>query len=1240
MTRTNWIAAGKKFAPAGIGFVVIALGLLNLVSPATAQIPKATDAPRPKSPEESAQCVQMPPGFRLDVVASEPLIHEPSAMAFDERGRLFVCEIHGYNLDGYLDIVELNKSGTLDREVRRVRHATPESQAAANKETYGTVRLLHDTDGDGRMDRAEVWADRLPPCYGVIAARGGVLVVCAPDIVFLADRDGDGKAEVRETLFTGFAREFIERGINNPRWGPDNWIHVAAGGGGGEITGPKLPHPVRIGATDFRLKPDGTAIEPVTGAERMFGLTLTDFGERFHTIISHALPLPQNYLARNPDVPAPGGDVALNSYREIFPISRPDPWRLARGEDPAWIKFYGAAETKPNGMFTASSGQLIYRADGLPERYQGNYFVCDPANNLIHRALLERDGAGFTARRAPGEEQSEFLASTDQWFRPINLSVGPDGAIYVVDMYREIIEDFSAIPRALQQQYVESLIAGKDHGRIWRLSWQGENRAIAAPPNIRDSLGDRLAKAAAGDLVQQLGHPNSWWRETAQRLLVERGDRAAVAPLHSLARQVDPQAASHRTSLARLHALYALDGLHALQADDVQPGLRDANPGVRVHALRLADRWLDTQRPLLDEVLSMTADPDAAVRLQLAMTLGESRDPRAIDALARLAAEHGEERWMSSAILSSVVTSADALWSKLLEPGQPGAGALSVLGPLAELIGTQRDDGSLGRALERIAVLSGEGADKRQQVLLDGLARGLSRGKPGGLRSEAGLRGLERLLVTPSADVRQQALHVAGLLKLGNSPALRAAWDAAARNALSGDRPLPERLTAVSLLDAAPWEQQRPIQTLFAAQHPAELQLAVVAVFARSDDPAVADALLSNWSGLGPKVQEAIIDALFARRDRLPKLLEAIERGRVAAAGLNALRREQLNEHSHPAIRSRARTLFATRTSDDRAAVLKKYESTLTLPRDPNKGAAVFARTCAKCHRLGGQGVDVGPDLSSARTRADATLLVDLLDPSSALSPGFSVYTVALRDGRVATGLLASESATSILLRSAAEPSTAKPAAPVEQSILRKDIDEMQASSKSLMPDGLEKELTPQDLADLLGYLRQSLGAVVAPGIVLFDDERSFLDALTDGDAVATLRTSDKHSGQASLEMHPLQRSSARMPGWNFRIVEAGEFRYLRFAWKSTGAHGVMLELAAGGAWPPADKPLRRYYSGRNSTPWKATEVSADVPTEWTVVTVDLWKDFGTFTLTGIAPTAMGGPALFDRIELLRSLDK
>lgn len=1208
---------------------------------AAEEIVLATDRPQPKSPAESAKCVAIPQGFRLDIVASEPLVRSPSAMCFDERGRLFVCEIHGYNLDGHLDVVELNKTGQLDREVRRVRHATPESKAEADKETYGTVKLLRDTDGDGRMDEADIWADRLPPCYGVIAARGGVIVICAPDIVFLADRDDDGKPETRETMFTGFQREYIERGMSNPRWGPDNWIYVAAGGGGGAITGPGLTEPVIIGHTDFRFRADGSAIEPVTGRESMFGLAMTDFGDRFHTIITYVGPLPHRYLARNPFVQSPAGEVGIVPARRLFPISEPDPWRKVRGQDPEWVKFYGAAETQPNGQFTSSSGQMIYRDNVWSPEYWGNYFVCDPANNLIHRSLLHQHDDEYIASRPPENEASEFLASTDQWFRPINLSLAPDGSVYIVDMYREIIEDFSAIPRFLQQQYIGSLIAGENHGRIWKLSWTGE------PAFPRAAMIPRMDRFDRRGLVSALSHPNPHWRETAQRLLIERGDVTVHEDLVKMA-------AKGPTPQGRMHALYTLDGLSLLESSDVLAGLNDKHDGVRRHALELSERWLDTQPEVLDRVVAMIDDPHPRVRIQAALTLGESRRPQAVAAIAKLAARRGTDRWIAPAIASSLAAATDQFLRELLAADELTPGALALLGPVGETIGGQRDESALGRTLKLLAELK-RNPTEVQLALLAGMSRGLERGERRALQSDAIVDGLERLLHSPSTDVLESAVRVAGLLDLKESPAMKAAWETAARTALDDDQPLGSRLAAVSLLSVAPWTQQSSLKDLLAARQPTELQLAVVKAFTRADHVEIREALLSPWSSLAPKVQEAIVDACFARRDRLPWLLDAIADDLIPPTMLSALRREQLTEHSDAKLRQRARDLLSRRTNDERIAVIKKYQVALTLTRDPKHGKDVYLKTCAKCHKLGEEGVEVGPDLLAVRTRPDESLLLDILDPSGALTRGYTTYAVNTIAGRTHTGLLAAEAATSITLRSAGEltPKQSKPVV-VEEVILRKDIDEMKALSKSLMPEGLEKELKPQDVADLIGFLRQSLGPVLPAGVVLFDDEPEFVAALTEGAATPTLIHDDKHSGNVALKLTSGQRHSSRVKNWNFRIVEnpavsksnpnaltakpPGQYRYLRFAWKSAGAKGVLIELAADGSWPPANQPFRRYYSGQNSSGWAATEVSPDVPQDWTVVTVDLWKDFGEFTLTGIAPTALGGAALFDRIELLPAI--
>jgi glucose/arabinose dehydrogenase len=265
-------------------FLIAALAML--IDQALGQISKPIDAPKPLSPAESLKRVELPDGFRLELIVAEPLIRQPSGVCWDAHGNLFVSELHGYNREGQYDIEELNKTGKLDRVVRRIA-ANEDAMRRAEAEQLGTVKKMIDDDGDGTMDRAEIWADGLPACLGICPARDGIIAVCAPDIVFLADRDGDGKAEVRDTLFTGFKVSVIERRINSPQWGPENWIYID-GGQGGRINGPKLRQPIDLPVTGFRIKPDGSAIEPVSGHTSTYGFTFNADGDRF--VISTGTP--------------------------------------------------------------------------------------------------------------------------------------------------------------------------------------------------------------------------------------------------------------------------------------------------------------------------------------------------------------------------------------------------------------------------------------------------------------------------------------------------------------------------------------------------------------------------------------------------------------------------------------------------------------------------------------------------------------------------------------------------------------------------------------------------------------------------------------------------------------------------------------------------------------------------------------------------------------------------------------
>ena len=305
---------------------------------------------------------------------------------------------------------------------------------------------------------------------------------------------------------------------------------------------------------------------------------------------------------------------------------------------------------------------------------------------------------------------------------------------------------------------------------------------------------------------------------------------------------------------------------------------------------------------------------------------------------------------------------------------------------------------------------------------------------------------------------------------------------------------------------------------------------------------------------------------------------------------------------------------------------MEKFITALESERNTESGKAVFSRHCATCHKAHGLGFSVGPDLTSEFRRAEETIVHDILAPSDNIVAGHETYTVETNDGRVLIGILANESAGSLTL--------SLPAG-LQLNVLRKNIKSLKSLPISLMPESLAATLKPSEVADVIAWLRQP-----PTRRMLFDDSLGFANLLKEGGGTAAVVSDHKHSGTSSLLVTPPQKYSARIAGWSFRIrenPEPGEYRYLRLAWKAPRANGVLVELAHNGSWPPPDSPERRYYSGKNTTEWQATLVSEKLPTEWTVITQDLWKDFGDLTLTGIAPTALGGPVWFDRIELLRS---
>ncbi|MEQ9406462.1 MAG: c-type cytochrome [Fuerstiella sp.] len=1170
---------------------------------ADAQIPQPDDAPPPLTPEESAGCFTVPPGFKVELVACEPLIQEPSGVCWDETGQLFVCELHGYNLEGQYDIEELNKTGQLDRVVRRVQ-AEERHKKAAEKDTYGTIRKLYDDNNDRVMDRAEVWADRLPPCLGICPANGGLIAACQTQVLFLADRDGDGKAEVRDVLFEGFTKGPLERSINCPQWGPDNWIYLGSGAGGGTIRGKYLAEPVELPRTDFRIRPDGSSIEPVVGTTHTMGFAFTEAGDRF--VIStrtpgiFVAPLSWHYLARNPDVPAPELEHSATSDQRTWPTSQPHPWRTRRAEDPGFSDYYsdryGIEESAPNGYFTSACSPLVYQDVRLPG-LRGHLLACEPAQNMVHRSIVERDGTRLRLRRAAGEEQSEFLTSSDPWFHAISMSHAPDGTILIVDFYREIIEDYSAIPRYLQQQY--GLVGGRNHGRIWRLTHKDSESKT--PPTEANSAGKHSesttgATMASADmscltplqLSAEIASPGFWRRQTARRLLVEQTERDK-ATQQDISTELSRLVREAGEPATVLNALATLDGTELLTDSDVAAALRHSEASVRRRALQLSERWLNNGGGLLDQVTALTSDDQPMVRLQLALSLGESRDDRALDALARLARDHGDERWMLSAILTGLHQQSGLMLSRLLQTPDDIGQAEPLPGLLSAAIARRRDGPELSRTLQTVVQM------KNRRLLitcLAGIRSGLSQAMDIEL-SEETREAVKRLAVSTDDAIRNQALPLISLLNMETAEERRARLAQAVQDLNDVTRPTPERVAAVFQLADDP-------------------------------DPGTTQTLLAAVGSATPRVRDAILDAVLAHRHRATQLLDAIEAGTVPASVLTSVQRATLLESNQAKVREKAARLL-TAVSHAGDEKFNEYSAALQHRRDVVHGQQVFRTKCGGCHQAHGIGHAVGPDLSAEFLRAEETIIRDILVPGEKISSGYVTYTVATTSGKTFNGLLASESPTSITLRQAEGK---------EQVILRRDVEELRAMSVSMMPDNLTSTVSPSDLADALAWLRRP-----PTELVLLDEDDDVVNALQEGSGTVEFITGDSHSGQRCLQVTPFQRHSPRIPGWKFRIRErpgAGEYRYLRMAWKAPEAHGVLLELADSGNWPPAEKPLRRYHAGRNSTSWQSVEVDTTVPRDWVVVTRDLWQDFGDFTLTGMAPTALGGPVQFDRLELLQ----
>ena len=736
--------------------------------------------PPPKSPEGALASMRLASGFQIELVASEPLVIDPVHLDWDDRGRLWVVEMRDYplGLDGR------GKPG-------------------------GRVNVLHDDDGDGRMDRVVPFLTDLAFPSSVLPFGKGALVAAAPDLFYAEDTDGDGRADVRRVLFTGFTEGNQQHRFNGFEWGLDGWLYLANGDSGGTVKSLQTGKSLSLSGRDLRLNPDTGEMETVS-AQTQFGRRRDDWGHWFgnnNPTWLWQVTLPEHYLRRNPK-------VAVKRVSRML-AERPDSTRTFPASSPL---------TRPNQPWslnhvTSGCSPTPYRDDLFGPAYAHSVFISEPVHNVIHQEVLSARGSALHSQRAAGEERSEFLASTDNWFRPTTLKVGPDGALYVADMYRFVLEHPEWISPEMQARV--DVRAGEDRGRIYRISPRGAARRPTSKLGLLDTDG----------LVAAMDSPNGWQRDRAQRLLL---GHPAAAVIPGLRRLVQPD----RRPQVRVQALATLGLLEGgLDAATVIAALGDPHPGVRRQALEQSERLAGSSRPpaspeVFSAVAALARDPDASVRLQAAFTLGQWPAEQAEPVLRELAARDADDELVLTAIQTS-------------------------------------------------------------------------------LRPESAL--------------------FAGLK--------------------SGQKPPPVATTPV----------------------------------------------------LQP-------------------------------------------------------------SSADRAQVIAQYAaSTASLKGDPKQGHARFTALCAGCHRLRGEGQEVGPDLGMVAGKPLDWMLSAILDPSQAVEARYRAWTLQLTDGESLTGLIAAETANNLVMRYAGTS---------EQPVLRSAIRSITPQSASLMPAGFESALKPQDLADLLAWIR------------------------------------------------------------------------------------------------------------------------------------------------------------------------
>jgi putative membrane-bound dehydrogenase-like protein len=971
---------------------------------------------KPLEPAESMKHFITPEDFEVQLFASEPdLGGKPISMSWDERGRLWVCVTVDY----------------------------PNEKQAVG-EGRDRIVICEDTKGTGRADKFTVFADKLSLPTSLTFYRGGVIVHQPPETLYLKDLNGDDVADERRVLFTGWSTADTHAGPSNLHYSLDNWIYGIVGYSGfdGMVGGEHL----RFSQGFYRFRPDGSRMEFLRNTNNnSWGVGFSEEGVLFGSTAngnpSVYLPIPNRYYEAvrgwsSTVLPAIGGNPAFEAITDKI------------------------RQVDYHGHFTAGAGHDLYTARSYPPEYWNRTaFVAEPTAHLLTTFTIQPQGAGYRSRLA-----WNLLASDDEWSAPVFGAVGPDGQVWVIDWYNYIVQH-NPTPAGWKTGKggaYETELRDKNHGRIYRVVYKG------AKPTERFSLHD----ASEDKLVSTLQNDNMFWRLHAQRLLVERVQQDVLPALVTLAssRKLDAiglnPGAIH--ALWTMHGLGALDGSHPEATAVAVAALRHPSAGVRRNAVQVLPRNAASVDALVKS--GCLRDDDDQVRLTSLLTLADMqvnlhaaaavlvslRDPRTLG-----------DRWLADAATCAAAAHAEPFLIAALAPTAKetsSSGFLSVLERVAEHEARGGPKEIAGKLLETLAAASAD----RAGAVVAGLSRGWPRDRSPVLdrNAEAALVQLfRRLSSRAQGQVVELATrwHCRTLEKQAGE--IAAVFLARVQDSKAGDRD--RAAAALQLVDLLPTDKAivAKLFEMINPRTPPQLAQGILDALSHSETKEAGTGLVEMLPTLTPEVRADALGILLGNSDWTLLFLDAVAAGKLPLTDLSLDQRQSLLAHPRRRIAMRARNLLARNAgipNPDRQKVIDEFMPITNEQGDPAAGKIVFQKNCAVCHTHSGEGGKVGPDLTGMAVHPKSHLLTDILDPSRNVEGNYRQYVLSTRAGKTFSGLLASESKTAVELLDAQGK---------RHSILREDIDELQASNKSLMPEGFEKQIPRNDLTNLLEFL-------------------------------------------------------------------------------------------------------------------------------------------------------------------------